>query len=382
MAPPNNNNKQPKQKQRRAKQQTKSRPSRSPRMASDFALAPVSVAGRRATAFRVMSSSKAGSLRVVGQDYLGTVNSPAVCPPGTMLANYLINPLTALFKSTRVQAFGRLYEKYCFRSIKFHFESALASSTNGQVILAYDRDVADPTPPASDAGIHSYLGMAGSKTTAIWRPETIVCPLTDTQTFYYTNYTGVGDLRLTHQGQFYMAAMTNVPVSTAIGSLWIEYDLELYDPQIEDDFQETAASQAGNTVLNNTVKTAWNNLVGVATNVQNGQTIFGPGDGAGDLGFKLPGGIYQLLQSGAGANAASGFLAPTFVPNVTGQNMILTLLENLSVAAASASSNMFRLDQLEIPTGGGWIFGNTSNTVTLANPKVRVIDAGDHAWLY
>jgi len=138
-----------------------------------------------------------------------------------------LNPL--VFEDTRLKKYGELYEKFCFRKFVLHYTSADPSTATGQYIVAYDRDFADSTPSASDIGIREYFAMKGSVISNVYLSTSFRCPLEDPQDFYYTNDTGY-EGRLVYQGQLYMAAVSG---TTFHGSLWIEYEIELYDPAIE-----------------------------------------------------------------------------------------------------------------------------------------------------
>jgi len=167
-----------------------------------------------------------GAIRVRGHEYLGAIATTSATT-GSNLTTILLNPLS--FTGTRLRAYGELYDKYLFTSFTLHYTSADPSTATGQYILAYDRDFADDTPPASTQGIREYFAMAGSVISNVWSSTSFKCPLADAQEFYYTNDTGY-EGRIVFQGQLYAAAVSG---TTFHGSMWIEYDLELYDPSLE-----------------------------------------------------------------------------------------------------------------------------------------------------
>jgi len=122
-----------------------------------------------------------------------------------------------------------MFDKFLFKSFTLHYSSADPSTATGQYIVAFDRDYADNTPTADDAGIRAYFAMAGSKISSVWESTSFKVPISSGQDFYYCNDSGY-DGRLVFQGQIYLAAVSG---TTFHGSLWIEYEIDFYDPQID-----------------------------------------------------------------------------------------------------------------------------------------------------
>jgi len=181
--------------------------------------------------FKTMAgpSKYPGSIRLQGHEYLSAISTSSGTTGFNILA-LLINPQN--FSNTRLRQYGQLYDKYLFTKLVFHYTSAQPTSTTGQYILAYDRDPADSVPPASSAGVSQYFTMLNSKISNVWEDTDISCPLSDLQDFYYTSNSGY-ESRLTYQGQFFMASVSG---TTFIGSVWVEYDVIFFDPQLEGTF--------------------------------------------------------------------------------------------------------------------------------------------------
>lgn len=175
-----------------------------------------------------------GSVCVRGQEFLASVSTSSASV-GTNLATVYLNPLA--LPGTRLEKYGQLYDKFLFKKLRIIYASGLGTSTAGQYILAFDRDYADTTPPASSAGVQQYFSMANSKIANAWESSSLDTNLTSLQDFYYTNDTGV-EGRIVYQGQIYVAAVSG---STFTGSVVLDYEIELYDPQIE---TEAGALQA------------------------------------------------------------------------------------------------------------------------------------------
>jgi hypothetical protein len=171
------------------------------------------------------------SVIISGQDYIGSFSTPAGNVPGQSIFNTLINPLSGVFMGTRMEKMAGLYDKFLFTKLRFHTQSSKGTSSDGSYLLAYDRDMADETPANGEQALKNYYSMAGTRSAAIWEDCTIDCPLSDTQDFYYTNYTGY-DGRLTAQGQLYISILTSVPAFATL-AVWVEYEVLLMDPSLE-----------------------------------------------------------------------------------------------------------------------------------------------------
>lgn len=167
-----------------------------------------------------------GSVCIRGQELLQGV-AVTGASTGTNMVNLSVNPNN--FTGTRLAEYGKLYDKFLFTRLRITFASGMATSSAGQYILAYDRDFADTTPPATSAGLQQYYSMMDSKISNAWESSTMVCTLADFQDFYYNNNTGY-DGRLVYQGQIYMAAVSG---TTFTGSVLLDYECEFYDPQLE-----------------------------------------------------------------------------------------------------------------------------------------------------
>lgn len=290
---------------------------------------PIAKSKNRANYFRVSDASTArypDAIRVQGQDYLTSINCNSDVA-GTLLYNEVINPLTGVFSNTRLAKYAELYEKFLFKNLRFHYEPVCPTTTSGGVILAYDRDPSDPTPPASDHGLHQYYAMMGTRSGPSWESIVLDCPLSDTQDFYYGNGRG-GDERLFCQGQIYVAASTIMPASTALAMLWLEYDVLLFDPQLE---EIDVSNRASVDDVNETgvVKQGFNFLV--PTGVQIGDkavSLQTDGDGNNYFNFAREG-VYEVITNWANTGNATSVTLQPYVNGVldaTKRNTFLTSL--------------------------------------------------------
>jgi hypothetical protein len=168
---------------------------------------------------------------VHGREFISGVASGGSIVGGQALVNLPVSP--ADWQGTRLELFSRMYEKYLFKRLKFIFIPAVTSTTAGSLILAYDRDPSDATPPAGPAGIRQFLSWANTLAGDVKLKLEINCPLLAPDTGYYVNDIPGGDERLSDQGQIYVACLVPPPINTTLGSLIVEYECEFFIPNME-----------------------------------------------------------------------------------------------------------------------------------------------------
>jgi hypothetical protein len=347
---------------------------------SSFKLAPVSVGNKLQSRFLIAGSAPGRlkeSLRIKGCDFLTSIDVGASTPVGQ---NIVTLPITSAgaFSGTRLERFFKLYEKFCFQMLRFIYIPSVPTSTSGQIMLSYDTDPSDPTPPVGTHGVQQYAGMMGSKSSSVWQENHIDCPLSDTQKFYYTNeaIATVNDERLFAQGQVYVSAVTALSsANTSIGSLWCEWVVDLFDPQLEDDDIESLRSFAapGAAIPDDSAGTAagWTNVLGAIS----GSTAAKWQVFNGTNGILLPAGdwiIEQVINAASAAATISTLTAIDVKTNLT--NLTVTAIQGY---AAIILGNAFNQQYLRAPTGGTHVWGNVASAagITATQYTVRVIAA-------
>jgi len=173
------------------------------------------------------------AIRIRGTEWLGNVTVPANAVAGTMLRNDYIQPNE--FANSRLAQFGQLYEKFLFQKLDMLYTPAVGSNQVGSILLAYDRDISDATPPASEQGIRQYLSWEDSVEGNVWSPHVMRTKLEAPDAGYYSNPVTGGDDRVAYQGQTYVALVNPCGNSSAllIGNVCIQYVLDLFVPQLE-----------------------------------------------------------------------------------------------------------------------------------------------------
>lgn len=180
-----------------------------------------------------------GSIKLRGHEYVTAVNGIPSVDDNHMIMNMYINPLA--LNGTRLAGMARLYEKYRFSKLIFHYVTALPTTSTGQYVMAYDVDFADQTPAEDTDGTREIFAMRNSVMETTYANASMECTLSDPQDWYYTNNTGY-EGRIVYQGQFYVFALSG---ATVRGSVWVEYEIELFEPQLEPPTSSTIYKRQG-----------------------------------------------------------------------------------------------------------------------------------------
>jgi len=329
---------------------------------------PISRGFSLSPSFDIKRGRRPGDVIITGQDYLQLISILTVSAQSYQnVANIVINPNEPAFEGTRLQKFGYLYDKFVFRKLRFHIVSSYPSTTTGSYITAYDRDMADQTPPQNEVGMKSYFGNMGAKMTSIWQDQTVNADLSDTQDFYYTNYTGY-EGRLSAQGQLYVA-LVQAPSVNGNLTIWCEYEIEFMDPQnelpsqVEDKLSAPGVytpSAAGHAGLN-----------GLTTEVKIGSTISSGVDDSGNtyVNFATPGSYFIETLYQVATNAANNLVMDIHanLPNAAAAISLLSYYPTI----ATANSAGALMHKITVPAGGAKVYGAWSAAVSLSSAVFR-----------
>jgi len=197
-------------------------------------IAPKGIILQRGSFMKQTGSKGPGSVRLTGHEFLAAIDFTP--PPGiqsnNVCYNWFINPSNLI--GTRLSTLARCYEKYFFRKVTLHFNTASPTTSSGQYGLAVDTDYADQTPDTTTQGTREFFSMKNSKMATVYESVSLTFVPADPQNIYYVNDTGY-EGRIVFQGQFYLFSLFQTAVK---GSLWLEYDCELYEPQMETQIQQ------------------------------------------------------------------------------------------------------------------------------------------------
>jgi hypothetical protein len=324
----------------------------------------------------VTNGSKRGSIRVKGQDWLGRIVASASETPGYVYLEIYINPLE--FAGTRLSLFAQLYDKFRFGLLKFHFVPAGSTQTRGAVIMAYDRDISDTTPPLGDNGVRQFLSMMDAQSSPIWGPCTATCPLSHPEEGLWCNPVAGGDDRLSYQGQLYVACMepSGLTPGFSLGDIFMEYDVEFFDPQLDATVPASQNSTPGYNVISPDLLRP---LVPGTAGTNNAGTVglFPKLLQDGRTALQLAQGVYRLTQYINGTVGNVSAQAPTVEPNAPkaapAPQPIIYPVSNVP-ADPAGSGPEFSEYFVAVPPGGGNLFWNYNvNTGVVSSSDMKGI---------
>lgn len=144
--------------------------------------------------------------------------------------NFAVNPGVAETFPWLSQIANR-YESYRFHSLRFVYEPATSTATSGTVMLACDYDASDVGPETKTV-MMSYKNAVRSAPWAECRNESDPSDLRKSVTYYVrSGAVASTDIKTYDVANFYIAT-SGQAASTAIGELYVEYDVELLTPQM------------------------------------------------------------------------------------------------------------------------------------------------------
>lgn len=167
-------------------------------------------------------------LKVRGCDYYGSITTPSSVSEGSVLINQII--ALNQFDQTRIKQFGALFERYQVNSWRFYYVPAVASTVQGQLLMYPEYDVADSV---GSNPMRSGLAHMGSDLFNVYTETSIQFVHADPFTDLFVSPDGT-DTRLSAIGKLIVLAGPNVPASTALGSIYMEYDIDFYIPCLND----------------------------------------------------------------------------------------------------------------------------------------------------
>lgn len=159
------------------------------------------------------------------QDIAGSVAFAAVQQP--------INPgLAGLFPW--LSTIAPSFESYRFNMLKFCFETESPTDSPGTLLLVVDYDASDPAP-VSKAQAMAYRGSVRSPPWAACCHTSLKEDLSKRKTFFVRRAALAAneDVKLYDTGNLFVCTQAEADAS-AIGELYVEYDVELLTPQIGD----------------------------------------------------------------------------------------------------------------------------------------------------
>lgn len=128
------------------------------------------------------------------------------------------------------------FESYRFLTLSFEYVPFCASTTVGSVMMGVDWDVSD-YEPASKSQMLAYQTVVSGP---MWEPSVLKCEPANLRKFSLDHFVrvldpGQVDLKTYDVGCLYVSTSNNAVASQSIGSVFVNYTVELLTPQIQAD---------------------------------------------------------------------------------------------------------------------------------------------------
>jgi len=229
------------------------------------------------------------------------------------------------------------YQEYRFTKLSFRYETDSTTATAGKVMFAFSPDAADPLPATKQEMLE--YGIKGKS--AVWQEFVLPIPLVEalgTRRYIRSGTLAANlDIKTYDLGALFVA-YTGVPsISTNLGELYVEYEVELITPVVI----ASAAALARSLTYTATAGVAEATPFGTAATITGGLDIVGGATGAGLLVNRVGVFLVELELVGTALNTV---YAPTGTVSLTEGGAASTLagsvvqVPGISNAAANAGT--------------------------------------------
>lgn len=348
----------PKKIRQQVKRSNRSR-SRQPRRGPSRVSAPVSAQAQNMTTAPIVTGgpfSSSGRTIVRHREYIAEV----IGSTGFSVSTYPVNPgmLQTFPWLGRFPAQG--YDMYHFRYIRFCYETEQSTASAGSIMMAFDYDASD-SAPINKISLMSYNGAVRS---SCWAPISIPgasSMINKVKTrFIRSGALAVNqDIKLYDTANF-MLAIQGCTNGAVMGELYVEYEVELFSPQL-DNVQLTLASSSKISNSNTTRTAPFTGTPTIAGGLPLTVT-------ANKIAFPVPG-SYLVYYTANGTTFSSGTTVGALF-TATGDATISPVNSSLQVAAATFGDIVFVINT--ITTNDGFTVDVTTWCATLVSTIVRI----------
>lgn len=218
---------QPKKEKKRRNKKGKNKTRNGDVMTINLQTAPAAVSAVAKTLAPKWKPMKGGKVCVSHLELIGTLNGS----DDFTVQTFPLNPgLTQVF--LWLSSIAQNYESYNFKQLRFVYAGAASSTTPGTVYLAIDFDPADP-PPQTEQQLAVYFDCVSG---APWTKKLVYnatkSNMSKQKTYLIRNSNDPTPSNLpTYDTGNLIVGTEGNGLTTAIGKLWIEYEVEFQTPQ-------------------------------------------------------------------------------------------------------------------------------------------------------
>lgn len=201
---------------------------------------PAAMGSMKVTGRPKTENARNGDCRIVHREYLGEVSLESTFKS----TRYAINPgLPQSFPW--LSSIAQRYESYRFEALRFCYETSSPSSQKGTVLLVPDYDSLDAAPVSKVQAL-AYRNSARAQPWLSFCQTSSREDLSKRNTYYVRRGTppSGSDLRLYDTGNLFLCVQGDADVAS-VGELWVEYDVKLMTPQLEDSAVSATITNTG-----------------------------------------------------------------------------------------------------------------------------------------
>jgi len=168
------------------------------------------------------------ALRERGSEYI--VSGYLTGTPNKLLFNLYASAATL---GPRLKLLSQLYEKYFVNSITLELQMSAPTTVPASVMLAFDTDIGDISPPETTLGIAQMASWRHNKQCTFLDGNRHFLPIKIMQpeVGWFTSYDPHGDYRFSFFGQVYLYELYGS--AACAYTLKCTYDISFFEPQIE-----------------------------------------------------------------------------------------------------------------------------------------------------
>lgn len=204
---------------------------------------------RHTTKARVMRSS-VDSCRIVHREYLGNLNGTTTY---SVPIAFTVQPgIEGNFPWLSVQAQG--WEKYEFKRLRYSYVPFCGSTTQGTVMLIPDYNSADSAPGSQSIA----LSYHGAVTDSPWKEISCLLDPVALKGMRFIRSSALLpnlDIKMYDAAQMFFG-VNNAATNGGWGGLYVDYDVEFFNPQLPSSGPRTTTTGTGST----TIGSLWNGI--------------------------------------------------------------------------------------------------------------------------
>jgi len=300
-------------------------------------------------------SGKLGSRMIRYKEYVQDIAGSVAFATTTFACNPGLSNLFAWLAGQSL-----FYQEYVMKSLSFSFETEKATSTSGKIMFAFLQDSSDPAPATKQEMLENLLKASG----AAWQPFKLNISMANFAALGRSRFIRSGNLAANLDVKTYdigqlIVAVSGMADTSAVGELYIEYELELKTP-----LQSAAQLAAALSITLTGASPSQTSMLGVTPTFVGGLNVTATGN---TLTFNSVGQYLVSFQvNGTG-------LFTSYMPTLTGTAAVSVDQAGISNAAANAGTKALGEITVTITSRGQTLIIDNSGVATTISASIVAV---------